>query len=114
MLDLKQQLATQQGLDGEEGAGGEKLLKTPRVKDLLEKSIEKLFLSFQGTRDYHPDQMKIREGVFKIIIDCFKQHGAETIDTPVIELTVRKSKLQSNRIINDRILLSDASHRKIW
>jgi histidyl-tRNA synthetase len=32
--------------------------------------------------------MKIREQVFQIITDCFKQHGAETIDTPVIELTV--------------------------
>lgn len=42
----------------------------------------------QGTRDYHPNQMKIREEVFRTIIDCFKQHGAETIDTPVMELTV--------------------------
>jgi hypothetical protein len=32
LLDLKKQLAAQQGLDGEESAaGGEKLLKTPRV-----------------------------------------------------------------------------------
>ena len=43
---------------------------------------------FQGTRDYHPGQMKIREEVFRTITDCFKLHGAETIDTPVIELTV--------------------------
>ncbi len=50
------------------------------------KSYEKIY--FQGTRDYHPGQMKVREEVFKIITDCFKQHGAETIDTPVIELTV--------------------------
>jgi histidyl-tRNA synthetase len=71
LVNLKQQLAALQGLDGEESAaGGEKLLKTPR-----------------GTRDYHPGQMKIREQVFQIITDCFKQHGAETIDTPVIELT---------------------------
>ena len=32
--------------------------------------------------------MAIREVVFKKIIDCFKQHGAETIDTPVFELKV--------------------------
>ncbi len=32
--------------------------------------------------------MKIREEVFRTIIDCFKQHGADTIDTPIIELTV--------------------------
>ncbi|XP_072171384.1 histidine--tRNA ligase, cytoplasmic-like isoform X1 [Diadema setosum] len=40
----------------------------------------------KGTRDYTPKQMAIREGVFKVIIDCFKRHGAETIDTPVFEL----------------------------
>lgn len=40
----------------------------------------------RGTRDYHPGQMRIREEVFRTIVDCFKQHGAETIDTPVIEL----------------------------
>ncbi|CAF2810340.1 unnamed protein product [Rotaria sp. Silwood2] len=41
----------------------------------------------RGTRDYHPNQMKIRDEVFRTIINCFKQHGADTIDTPVIELT---------------------------
>eukprot|EP00057_Strongylocentrotus_purpuratus_P021771 XP_011676245.1 PREDICTED: histidine--tRNA ligase, cytoplasmic-like isoform X2 [Strongylocentrotus purpuratus] len=40
----------------------------------------------KGTRDYTPRQMAIREGVFKVIIDTFKRHGAETIDTPVFEL----------------------------
>lgn len=40
----------------------------------------------KGTRDYMPRQMAIREGVFKVIVDCFKRHGAETIDTPVFEL----------------------------
>ncbi|XP_033112058.1 histidine--tRNA ligase, cytoplasmic-like isoform X2 [Anneissia japonica] len=40
----------------------------------------------KGTRDYNPKQMAIREGVFKTIINCFKRHGAETIDTPVFEL----------------------------
>ncbi|XP_061442594.1 histidine--tRNA ligase, cytoplasmic [Rhineura floridana] len=40
----------------------------------------------KGTRDYSPKQMAIRERVFSIIIDCFKRHGAETIDTPVFEL----------------------------
>lgn len=60
--------------------------------DLKNYSSEKTLFLLQGTRDYHPDQMKIRENVFKIITDCFKQHGAETIDTPVIELTVRDKK----------------------
>uniref|UniRef100_A0A8D0A647 histidine--tRNA ligase n=1 Tax=Sander lucioperca TaxID=283035 RepID=A0A8D0A647_SANLU len=40
----------------------------------------------QGTRDYNPKQMAIRERVFNTIISCFKRHGAETIDTPVFEL----------------------------
>uniref|UniRef100_A0A4W4FV56 histidine--tRNA ligase n=1 Tax=Electrophorus electricus TaxID=8005 RepID=A0A4W4FV56_ELEEL len=40
----------------------------------------------QGTRDYNPKQMAIREKVFNTIIGCFKRHGAETIDTPVFEL----------------------------
>ncbi|CAF4031926.1 unnamed protein product [Adineta steineri] len=48
---------------------------------------EELLKTARGTRDYEPAQMKIREQVFKIITDCFKQHGAETIDTPVMELT---------------------------
>ncbi|KAM6455422.1 histidine--tRNA ligase, cytoplasmic [Liasis olivaceus] len=40
----------------------------------------------KGTRDYNPKQMAIREKVFSIITQCFKRHGAETIDTPVFEL----------------------------
>uniref|UniRef100_A0A3P8UHU2 histidine--tRNA ligase n=1 Tax=Cynoglossus semilaevis TaxID=244447 RepID=A0A3P8UHU2_CYNSE len=40
----------------------------------------------QGTRDYNPKQMAIREKVFNTIISSFKRHGAETIDTPVFEL----------------------------
>ncbi|XP_056328392.1 histidine--tRNA ligase isoform X1 [Danio aesculapii] len=40
----------------------------------------------KGTRDYNPKQMAIREKVFNIIINCFKRHGAETIDSPVFEL----------------------------
>jgi len=40
----------------------------------------------KGTRDFSPKQMVIRENAFKKIIDCFKRHGAETIDTPIFEL----------------------------
>jgi len=40
----------------------------------------------KGTRDYNPAQMAIREKVFTKIIDIFKVHGAETLDTPVFEL----------------------------
>lgn len=40
----------------------------------------------KGTRDYDPKQMVVREQVMKTITDCFKRHGASTIDTPVFEL----------------------------
>ena len=45
----------------------------------------------QGTRDYNPKQMAIREKVFNTIVGCFKRHGAETIDTPVFELKVPRA-----------------------
>ncbi|XP_019362158.1 PREDICTED: histidine--tRNA ligase, cytoplasmic-like [Gavialis gangeticus] len=41
----------------------------------------------KGTQDFSPKQMAIREKVFSTIINCFKHHGAEVIDTPVFELT---------------------------
>lgn len=42
----------------------------------------------KGTRDYGPEQMAVREKVLKTVVDCFKLHGAETIDTPIFELKV--------------------------
>ncbi|XP_067900185.1 histidine--tRNA ligase, cytoplasmic-like [Heterodontus francisci] len=62
LVELKAQLTT---TDGKQ----QFVLKTPK-----------------GTRDYNPKQMAIREKVFTTITDCFKRHGAETIDTPVFEL----------------------------
>ncbi|WKY04021.1 hypothetical protein Q1695_005195 [Nippostrongylus brasiliensis] len=40
----------------------------------------------KGTRDYGPKSMAVRESVLGIVVDAFKRHGAETIDTPVFEL----------------------------
>jgi histidyl-tRNA synthetase len=40
----------------------------------------------KGTRDYTPDQMRIREQVFNAIRRVFKRHGGVEIDTPVFEL----------------------------
>ena len=40
----------------------------------------------KGTRDFTPDQMKIRERVFGVIKNVFKRHGAVEIDTPVFEV----------------------------
>ncbi|XP_038056514.1 histidine--tRNA ligase-like isoform X2 [Patiria miniata] len=62
LLELKAQI-------GDVGTNQKFILKTPK-----------------GTRDYNPKQMAIREGVFKTIVDSFKRHGAETLDTPVFEL----------------------------
>merc|ERR1719266_3246302 len=53
----------------EQQTGGKVILKTAK-----------------GTRDYQPAQMAVREKVFTRIVDTFKRHGAETIDTPVFEL----------------------------
>ncbi|EJD74764.1 histidyl-tRNA synthetase, variant [Loa loa] len=40
----------------------------------------------RGTRDYGPQDMAIREQVLSTVTECFKRHGAVTIDTPVFEL----------------------------
>ena len=40
----------------------------------------------KGTRDFLPDQTKIRDGAFEKVIGVFKKHGAVSIDTPVFEL----------------------------
>lgn len=57
-------------------------------KSLRSNWIVSAVLLYQGTRDYNPKQMAIREKVFNTIVGCFKRHGAETIDTPVFELKV--------------------------
>ena len=40
----------------------------------------------KGTRDYLPEQMRIREQVFSTIRRVFKRHGGVELDTPVFEL----------------------------
>uniref|UniRef100_A0A7E4VLT9 histidine--tRNA ligase n=1 Tax=Panagrellus redivivus TaxID=6233 RepID=A0A7E4VLT9_PANRE len=68
---------------------------TKPVKEQLAKAMEKkakigdakvTLKTPKGTRDYGPKSMVIREKVLKTIVDTFKRHGAETIDTPVFEL----------------------------
>ncbi|XP_044278767.1 histidine--tRNA ligase, cytoplasmic-like isoform X1 [Varanus komodoensis] len=39
----------------------------------------------KGTKDFNPTQMSIREKIFATVTNCFKRHGAVTIDTPVFE-----------------------------
>lgn len=55
----------------------------------------------QGTRDYNPKQMAIREKVFNTIISCFKRHGAENIDTPVFELKVCGRRTETHTVDNE-------------
>lgn len=47
---------------------------------------EKIALSIpSGTRDFHPQQVKIREEMFTTIRSIFERHGAVSIETPVFE-----------------------------
>ena len=58
--------------------------------DLLEKmavgNMKRKPKIAKGTRDYLPEQMRIREQVFSTIRRIFKRHGGVEIDTPVFEL----------------------------
>lgn len=40
----------------------------------------------RGFRDFHPDEMIIRKKMFAMIELSFQLHGAQTIDTPILEL----------------------------
>eukprot|EP01107_Rhizomastix_libera_P009041 TRINITY_DN2480_c0_g1_i1.p1 TRINITY_DN2480_c0_g1~~TRINITY_DN2480_c0_g1_i1.p1 ORF type:complete len:512 (+),score=137.13 TRINITY_DN2480_c0_g1_i1:1446-2981(+) len=40
----------------------------------------------KGTTDYDPWQMAVRQRITTTITECFRRHGAVTIDTPVFEL----------------------------
>ena len=40
----------------------------------------------KGTRDFLPDQMRIRKKALQLIEGVFESHGAVSIDTPVFEL----------------------------
>jgi histidyl-tRNA synthetase len=39
----------------------------------------------KGSRDMLPNQMAVKEKVFDVIRNVYKQHGAVEIDTPVFE-----------------------------
>ncbi|TPX31712.1 histidine---tRNA ligase [Synchytrium microbalum] len=40
----------------------------------------------KGTRDFLPEEMTVREGMFAKITEIFQKHGGVTIETPVFEL----------------------------
>ncbi|XP_034946651.1 histidine--tRNA ligase isoform X2 [Chelonus insularis] len=67
----------------------EEVAKLLKIKAQLKNGDDsgKLILKTpKGTRDYNPEQMALRLGVLEKIVNIFKRHGAETIDTPVFEL----------------------------
>ena len=64
------------------------LSKIELYRDCCTEHTYSNLIGWQGTRDYSPQKMAIREQVFRAIIATFKRHGAETIDTPVFELKV--------------------------
>jgi len=89
----------------EQGDLVRKLKADKASKDVIDEAVEKLkalkmelnpasqpqggkliLKTAKGTRDYQPIQMAVREKVFSKIVNTFKRHGAETIDTPVFEL----------------------------
>lgn len=80
--------------DSTETTGGKFVLKYPKVQQLLGNLVcfcynhSHTVSPFQGTRDYDPFQMSIREKVFGVISTVFKRHGAVAISTPVFELKV--------------------------
>lgn len=51
--------------------------------------VKFLLKTAKGTRDFDAHQMAVREKVFNMITECFKLHGAVTIDTPVFERKVK-------------------------
>jgi hypothetical protein len=80
--------------DGDEKKG-KGTLKTPKVftctlsfiySTLCDRFADIFYK--QGTKDYEPSEMVIREEVMRIIVSVFKKHGAVTIETPLFELKV--------------------------
>ncbi|MES1905338.1 MAG: hypothetical protein MHPSP_002150, partial [Paramarteilia canceri] len=43
------------------------------------------FLPPKGTKDADPNEMTLKESIFKNIVHVFKLHGAVPIETPIIE-----------------------------
>ena len=63
----------------------EKLKQLKKENDKDDKSQFSLKCP-KGSRDFDPIHMSLREQLFSTITNCFKRHGAVTIDTPVFEL----------------------------
>eukprot|EP00727_Mastigamoeba_balamuthi_P009990 m51a1_g5613 putative histidine-trna ligase (554) ;mRNA; r:726394-728619 len=67
-------------------APAEKQHQPKAPKASKKKEVEFNLKTPKGTRDYAAKEMATRESCISMIKECFKRHGAVTIDTPVFEL----------------------------
>lgn len=73
-----------------QGNGGERGLRLPGV--VLPRRSPSLSVPGQGTRDHPPAHTALRDRLLAAVVTCFKRHGAAAIDTPVLELRVRRRR----------------------
>jgi histidyl-tRNA synthetase len=70
-----------------EGLGGASLVEeVETLKEKLGRGTRRSPKIAKGTRDFGPEQMKVRSSAFSAIRNVFDKHGAVEIDTPVFEL----------------------------
>jgi histidyl-tRNA synthetase len=70
-----------------EGLGGASLVEeVETLKEKLGRGTRRSPKIAKGTRDFGPEQMKVRSSAFGAIRNVFDKHGAVEIDTPVFEL----------------------------
>lgn len=79
LLALKAKLKDQMGSVGSKSVSGNSQEGEISSKKLVLKTPK-------GMQDYGQEQMEVRERAFEKIVACFKRHGAQAIDTPVVEL----------------------------
>ena len=70
-----------------EGLGSASLVEeVEALKEKLGRGTRRSPKIAKGTRDFGPEQMKVRSSAFSAIRNVFDKHGAVEIDTPVFEL----------------------------
>lgn len=96
LLEYKQALAALGGGKKDEKKATKFTLKTPKVGSPSFPAVRRRArppfadtldgARLQGTKDWHPSDMLLRQRIFKTITSVFELHGGVTIDTPVFEL----------------------------
>eukprot|EP01118_Nematostelium_gracile_P009520 TRINITY_DN3223_c0_g1_i1.p1 TRINITY_DN3223_c0_g1~~TRINITY_DN3223_c0_g1_i1.p1 ORF type:complete len:363 (-),score=105.92 TRINITY_DN3223_c0_g1_i1:22-1041(-) len=88
-VNKQEQEIKKQESEAKKPAEGNEKAKQPKKEEKEGKSGNKRARNLKtakGTTDYSPAQMTIRDQVFKTVKECFRKHGAVTIETPVFEL----------------------------